>query len=515
MTSWLLACALAATPPGAGPTRLLLSAGNDVGLLTDEPLRHAERDAARVRDVFVELGGVAPEDATVLGGQPAARLEQAVADLGRRVRALEGAGRPVTLLVYVSAHARDGELHLAGTTLGLSSLRQALSATGASLTLLVVDACSSGQVLRTKGASRAATTTTLELPKPRGLVVLSSSGPAEAAQEWDSLGGSLFTHHWLAGLRGQADEDADGRVTLFEAYRYAQRRTVAEALHGGQHPAYDFDVTGAADWVLTTPAGGAAAVELAAALQGRYVLVGEPAGSLVLELEKRPGRALRIAVPPGRYRLKKQEGPNSQLAVVELPWGGARRVEPQDFTALSSAQVALKGPRARPLSLSPSLAARSRGVAVRAPTPAFGATVGYAGGGWWLAVSGAVSAASEVHDVGRVDEVDGELALEAGLDVEVGPLRLLFGLTAGPLVVTQALRRQDAERLARLLGPSEPARRLGLGGVAGPRVALELSLVGPTYVTLTARLLLRALPAEGAWSLAVLGELGGGVGLRF
>ena len=51
-----------------------------------------------------------------------------------------------------------------------------------------------------------------------GDVYITSTGPNEPAQEWEALGGGLFTHHLLSGLRGAADRDTDGRVTLFEAY---------------------------------------------------------------------------------------------------------------------------------------------------------------------------------------------------------------------------------------------------------------------------------------------------------
>lgn len=41
-----------------GPVRVLVSLGSNYGRPDDVVLQHAEADAARVRDVFVELGGV-------------------------------------------------------------------------------------------------------------------------------------------------------------------------------------------------------------------------------------------------------------------------------------------------------------------------------------------------------------------------------------------------------------------------------------------------------------------------
>jgi hypothetical protein len=63
---------------------------------------------------------------------------------------------------------------------------------------------------------------------------LFSSG--EAAQEWSFLRGSLFTHHLLAALRGAADIDGDGRVSLSEAYTHAFRHTTIGAIESNGGP---------------------------------------------------------------------------------------------------------------------------------------------------------------------------------------------------------------------------------------------------------------------------------------
>jgi hypothetical protein len=80
-------------------------------------------------------------------------------------------------------------------------------------------------------------------------MLLAAPAPAlgAAAQESAALGGSFFTHHLDVGLRGAADADGDGQVTLAEAFRYTSARTVAQtaATQGGvQHPTYDFRMSG-------------------------------------------------------------------------------------------------------------------------------------------------------------------------------------------------------------------------------------------------------------------------------
>ena len=102
--------------------------------------------------------------------------------------------------------------------------------------------------------------------------MITSAGPSEPAQEWEALGGSLFTHHWLVGLRGAADRNSDGRVSLFEAYSYTYDHTLAAsstASAGIQHALHEFDLRGAGDFVLTRPASKQSGLQLGRHLAGR------------------------------------------------------------------------------------------------------------------------------------------------------------------------------------------------------------------------------------------------------
>src|SRR5207253_3195573 len=68
-----------------------------------------------------------------------------------------------------------------------------------------------------------------------------------------AIGGSFFTHHFEVGLRGAADSDGDGQVTLAEAFRYTSVRTTsgtAATEAGPQHPTYDIRMSGRGDVVL-------------------------------------------------------------------------------------------------------------------------------------------------------------------------------------------------------------------------------------------------------------------------
>src|SRR5262249_42604973 len=125
----------------------------------------------------------------------------------------------------------------------------------------------------------------------RGHAFLASSSQSEAAQESDRIGGSFFTHYLVTGLRGAADASGDGRVTLNEAYAFAFRETLAgtEATRGGaQHPAYDIEMAGTGDVVITDLHQLSAGLSLPSELAGR-VFVRDASGALVAELGKRAG----------------------------------------------------------------------------------------------------------------------------------------------------------------------------------------------------------------------------------
>ena len=76
-----------------------------------------------------------------------------------------------------------------------------------------------------------------------GRVILSSSRPNEFSQERPNLSNSVFTHYLLKGLRGEADIQRNGVITLPEIYDYVYDRTKGET-EGAQHPQMEGAVAG-------------------------------------------------------------------------------------------------------------------------------------------------------------------------------------------------------------------------------------------------------------------------------
>ncbi len=77
----------------------------------------------------------------------------------------------------------------------------------------------------------------------KGKIILTASGANEVSEENKNLRHGVFTYFLLEGLRGNADTDGDGLITVDEVYRYVSDR-VPEATNNEQHPVKKGSVEG-------------------------------------------------------------------------------------------------------------------------------------------------------------------------------------------------------------------------------------------------------------------------------
>lgn len=504
----------------AETVRLLLSIGANVGDPDDAVLRFADDDAARMRQLFVELGGVRADRASVLVDATAESVRQKLAEVAGRIAELRGGGHDPVLVLYVSSHAKAGVLHLSGTHLPLAELRDSARKAGARLTLMVVDACESGTLAQKKGGKAApAYDVSLEKLPLHGQVVISSSGPAEASEEWDSLQGSLFTHHLLTGLRGDADADADGKVSLSEAYAYSYRRTVAGAAGAGQHPAYALELAGTGELVLTEPAGARSALLFPAAASGHYVVSSRPRPDVVAEVEKQPGRPLRLAVPPGRYLVRKRAGASTGLLELELPFGGERQVNESALEWRRYQEVAVKGGALELKSAALLALGRWEGAPIAGTGARASAGLGYrhTWGAWWAL--GTLSGTRAAYRGVGLGITEGALGLGASAGYRWMEWALVpqVGLSVELTGLKQSFRRDREDAIQEELGLPALAPRHALGVAAGPVVGVEVPLPGPAFALLQGQLLVRYLPpsSEGVAPLRLAPLASAGAGFRF
>ncbi len=265
----------------------------------------AEEDAAEVAALLQELGGFEPRHVKVVRRPSPTRL---LDEIERLEREIAQSGRPAKLFFYYSGHAKASGLSLGKDELPLAELRARLLEVPAALTVVVLDACQSGAFSRAKGAEPAAdfSFNSRSGLDATGIAVLASSTGSELSQESDFLRSSYFTHHLLVGLRGAADDNGDGRVSLDEAYRYTYHQTLtatAATAVGSQHVSVEVDLKGQGEIPLSFPQKATTTITLPAAAEGQVLVERLPARAVVAELHKARGTALAIAVAPGTYQV--------------------------------------------------------------------------------------------------------------------------------------------------------------------------------------------------------------------
>jgi hypothetical protein len=341
LTALVLATAVA---PPVEAQRFAIVVGNNTGDSDDEPLRFAQTDATAFLQTLREVGKVRPENAITLLGARAEEFEKSLEKM--RLRMVASGRTDNQLVVYVSSHADEGQLHLSGTHFPLQRLNAFMREAPASVAILVVDSCRSGTLTRLKGLTPApGFTVNVELPEVRGRVVMTSSGPDEYAQESDSYRGSYFTHHLISALKGAADASQDGLITLQEAYAYAYQRTVETTFAtraGTQHPSYLVDLKGQGDLVLSDLTSVSGRLVLSVPAPGQWIVSRPEDGMVVGEFEKPRGK-IAFAVPPGRYRVQMRDPQGTHEATVVVPKHGEATIAETDLRKVAFVAAPRKG----------------------------------------------------------------------------------------------------------------------------------------------------------------------------
>jgi uncharacterized protein YgiM (DUF1202 family) len=233
---------------------------------TVRPLRYADKDALAFYDYLLNQVGVPKENLTLLTNDQATlfNLKRALGtDLKRK------ASQKDTVIIYYAGHGapetdatspdEDGlEKYLVPydadpndlytTGLPMREVETIFQRLASERVIFITDSCYSGATAgRTFAtASRRAVVSDAflaRLSKGKGRVVLTASKASEVSEERENLGHGVFTYYLLEGLRGKADLDADGVITVDEAYTYVSKK-VPEATGQNQNPVKKGEVEG-------------------------------------------------------------------------------------------------------------------------------------------------------------------------------------------------------------------------------------------------------------------------------
>lgn len=373
-----------ASPAYAGLQRFAVVIGNNEGQGSEPKLKFAETDAGKMRDVLRDLGDFPAGNIVFLSGESADDVRKAIVDANERVRqAVSSPDQQAVLVVYYSGHADATALHLGSTSFELRELEQLVRGSAANFRLLVVDACRSGALTRVKGGGKAAPVSIradMSLAS-QGAVFLTASASGEDAQESDTLKGSFFTHYLVSGLRGAADRDFDGQVTLDEAYEHAYESTIratSSSSIGVQHPTFRYEVRGQTQLVLTSPGTSAKSGKLSFPTGKTYlVLVGSDAGSVVGEIgDKATARSLTVR--PGTYFIRARASDHLLEGTVEVASGGSLEVDDSQLKKAAFARLVRKGEAPIELSHGPRAGFSMRTSILEGSSPCYGAALGWA-----------------------------------------------------------------------------------------------------------------------------------------
>jgi len=297
---WLLTALQIAA---AEPVRHALVVGADEGGGVLEKLQYAERDAEKMAEVLVELGSFDDELVTVLYAPTPEVLRAALAHHAAVAETYEDD----LFLFYYSGHADASGLRLGDDRYFYEALKHDFRAVDSDVRVGVLDACRSGTITRLKGA---AVTESLfgQQVAAEGEAWLTASAADELAQESDQLRGGFFTHYLISGMRGAADHD-DGVVELGELYDYTRDRVVASTgatAAGTQHPHFDYRLSGSGPVALTDVRNADALIVVPEGIDGQIAILKLPDRTQLAELAKRSDKQQAIAVPGGRYLVRRR-----------------------------------------------------------------------------------------------------------------------------------------------------------------------------------------------------------------
>jgi Caspase domain len=139
------------------------------------------------------------------------------------------------LLFYFSGHGqvdtKSGESYLiprngrsavlSDTAVAISRVKKIMLDAGAQKKVIVLDACHSGADIGTKGAQpMSAGFIDQVFKQAQGLAIMSSCTEGQLSYEWPEEQCSVFTYYFLEALRGHADRDNKGFVTVHDVSRY-------------------------------------------------------------------------------------------------------------------------------------------------------------------------------------------------------------------------------------------------------------------------------------------------------
>ena len=357
--------------------------GANQGAAHETPLHFAESDVDAVANTLINLGGFPSERVVRLHAPSAARVRKALVELGLTIQAdLRSSGGEAVLFAFYSGHADAQNLHLGDSDFPTEELSNLVRLSQAKLKVLLVDACRSGALTRVKGGRPVAPFQIglQDMLRNEGYAIITSSSAGEDAQESEALRSSIFTHHFLAGLRGPGDVNRDRLVTLGEIYNYASEQTLKTSLGtlaGSQHATFEYDLRGRADPVLADLRNRGNRAELVLDTPGEYLLLDGETGALLFEAQIKAADT-PLLLEAGRYRVRARTRRQVFESDILLEPGSRHALDAGAMRAVPLAQVVRKGETNAGLASGPTVSGSMHGPLGGGFSPTMGVALSWA-----------------------------------------------------------------------------------------------------------------------------------------
>ena len=221
-------------------------------------IQYADRDAEAFADFLrsSNCGNTPSDQVALLVNENATRAN--VLNAVQNFSSL-ASGKDV-LIIYFAGHGTNATFnnnfyletyntdprHVIATATSADDVKNILNASMAKMIFWITDACNSGKISSGRIARRGSSSGPSEAEKflgaiakerTGGFVYLASSQSQETTIEGEQYGGGhgIFTYYLLLGLKGQAEADNNGIITINACYDYLRLQVIKQS-DGYQHP---------------------------------------------------------------------------------------------------------------------------------------------------------------------------------------------------------------------------------------------------------------------------------------
>ena len=255
INSFILICILI-THSFSGRENIALLISNNQGLDKESPLRYTQNDISRMKKVLTRFGNFSEKNVTVSKNRSINEVTQSIHQFKNKINNAKNLGKQVFAFIYYSGHGGSDNLHIKGEKLNKKKLFEKIQSLDAELVLFIIDACQSGTFLRGKGGKivQKPPTQSIKNLNQQGKIIITSSSAGEFSQESEEYRGSVFSYHLYNGLLGGADYNQDHKISIWEAFQFAETSTKLEFIGHKeyiQNPQIDVDVIGASNVYLS------------------------------------------------------------------------------------------------------------------------------------------------------------------------------------------------------------------------------------------------------------------------